>query len=391
MHWVLCPGSAELGPRTFVERALARESEDLPPPRIGNVPSFPQASREGIVGDSTGVFRLVYRSTPTRIMDDCERMRLFGSAQLRNVRDRISGALVLTDAQYYQWLEGPRTAVERLYGQIRGDRRHRSVETVHVAEDKQRRFASWSMLDASSKPTLTVFGPAKGDAGVVVERMICDPALEFDRLATHAVRHPPPATLSVANTALAPWANSALMLRGPGRQARRRAYILELQRLNVEAYSLGTAWADDRIGSTQVTLGYVQLLEEARRLHHRSAVNAGVSRAPRVLVASMPGEPHVLRARLDAMLLEAIGWSVEYALPETPHALCALVAREPFDAVEIASSSIFSRYEQVDQVQELLQRAARVACKPRLARISAGRLEDEAAGPHSYVRPQLMV
>src|SRR5215470_4528670 len=87
---------------------------------------------ETAAGDSGPVFRLVYRSH-SRI-GAAERKRqlgeIFSVARSANKKLGVTGALLITDDEFVQTLEGPEAAVRDLYAKIGKDRRHERVELL---------------------------------------------------------------------------------------------------------------------------------------------------------------------------------------------------------------------------------------------------------------------
>ena len=73
-----------------------------------------------------------------------------------NRRDSITGLLVAGSGHYLQVIEGPRSAVEALYGRIQEDARHFAVASFSRRRISERSFGSWSMAfrrqTASSEP-----------------------------------------------------------------------------------------------------------------------------------------------------------------------------------------------------------------------------------------------
>lgn len=69
---------------------------------------------------------------------------------VRNHGLDVTGALVCTGSRFLQCLEGKVGSVRLLQASIRHDRRHRSVTDLLEEEGRQRIFADWSLLHATS-------------------------------------------------------------------------------------------------------------------------------------------------------------------------------------------------------------------------------------------------
>ena len=88
--------------------------------------------------------RLIYAST--RLDRTPEGLdAIFESSRRNNLRDDITGALILSDTYFVQLLEGSRQAVAQCMARISQDSRHTGIEFVSTEEVAYRLFAEWSM------------------------------------------------------------------------------------------------------------------------------------------------------------------------------------------------------------------------------------------------------
>ena len=91
--------------------------------------------------------RLLYASRSTGEIDESLVASILELSRKQNQENGITGILS-TYSQgnlFLQLLEGGRAAVNRLYGSIARDTRHRDVTLLDYAEITERRFASWRM------------------------------------------------------------------------------------------------------------------------------------------------------------------------------------------------------------------------------------------------------
>ena len=96
------------------------------------------------------LFRLVYASTsllseePDLAREQIEQILLVSRRD--NEAAEITGALLFSDTNFSQVLEGPRAAVERLYGEtLHHDRRHKDLLLLLSETLAARQFPEWSM------------------------------------------------------------------------------------------------------------------------------------------------------------------------------------------------------------------------------------------------------
>ena len=107
---------------------------------------------ETATDDSGTVFRLIYRSH-SRIAATERKHELgeiFSVARSANKKVGVTGALLITDDQFIQTLEGPEPVVRELYTQISKDKRHDHVELLESGDVSGRVFGRWAMAKVAA-------------------------------------------------------------------------------------------------------------------------------------------------------------------------------------------------------------------------------------------------
>jgi hypothetical protein len=89
--------------------------------------------------------QLVYVSSASKPFEREELERLLAVARASNGRYRITGALMYSDGNFLQVLEGPDDAVQRVYAKICQDPRHRGILCLLSRPIEARSFPDWSM------------------------------------------------------------------------------------------------------------------------------------------------------------------------------------------------------------------------------------------------------
>lgn len=88
--------------------------------------------------------RLIYASfhkgTAAKTVDN-----ILQVSRSNNVRDRITGALVIDEQYFLQLLEGSRTCVAQCFMRIMQDDRHGDIRIISAGDIVQRQFMEWSM------------------------------------------------------------------------------------------------------------------------------------------------------------------------------------------------------------------------------------------------------
>ena len=70
---------------------------------------------------------------------------IYDISQKNNSESGISGCLLIGSDSYLQLLEGPDSAVEKLYSKIKMDSRHKKVKKLFEQHIEEKSFSSWSM------------------------------------------------------------------------------------------------------------------------------------------------------------------------------------------------------------------------------------------------------
>ena len=70
---------------------------------------------------------------------------IYDISQKNNLQSGISGCLLIGSNSYLQLLEGPDSAVEKLYSKIKMDSRHKKVKKLFEQHIEEKSFSSWSM------------------------------------------------------------------------------------------------------------------------------------------------------------------------------------------------------------------------------------------------------
>lgn len=113
------------------------------------------------------LYRLLYVSKPT-VAAGHERTAqiadILREARTNNARNGLTGALVHSDNWFGQVLEGPQSALDRIFQTIQDDPRHRAVRVMELARIEHRVFEQWAMGEVED------FGPAQFD--LVVQQVV---------------------------------------------------------------------------------------------------------------------------------------------------------------------------------------------------------------------------
>ena len=88
---------------------------------------------------------IAYHSAATIEFSPKDLAELLSRAREENARLKVTGVLLYRNGRFMQILEGPKTAVRRVFGTILTDSRHRDVQVISDDPIPRRRFPIWTM------------------------------------------------------------------------------------------------------------------------------------------------------------------------------------------------------------------------------------------------------
>ncbi len=104
------------------------------------------ADEPGFSPTSPPLYNLVYCSRAAPGVDEAAVDTIIRTARRANPLHGVTGMLVFGSGIFFQWLEGPRAAVQRLMGLIKSDPRHLQVVMLSETEEsRERLFPTWDM------------------------------------------------------------------------------------------------------------------------------------------------------------------------------------------------------------------------------------------------------
>ena len=107
---------------------------------------------ETAAGNPGPVFRLIYHSRSRIEAADRKHQlgEIFSVARSSNKKLGVTGALLITDDEFVQALEGPESVVRELYTKIGKDKRHEHIELLESGDVSGRVFARWAMAKVAA-------------------------------------------------------------------------------------------------------------------------------------------------------------------------------------------------------------------------------------------------
>lgn len=320
---------------------------------------------EGSVRADTGswIGCLTYQSRAVSRPSESELAQLVDEARRRNRSLGVTGMLLYENGRFLQTLEGPPAGLQQVWSSICRDRRHREIEllTEHVVSS--RLFSDWDLLlySRDDDPRRTA---------------------RTSDLAPHALSH---YVASMAQLAL------------DGDDARINARLASIAQqgwsaddivshlIEPVARAMGDAWMADRCSEFELTVGLsmLQLAGHAVRSH---ACTTSLRRSRySILLATVPGEPHMLSTAMLADQFTDAGWRVEMAFPPSKEALANQIAAQGHDALDVALSDALPRQRALLRLRETVEHCRKAAADHLVVVSVGGRMFAEASASAAMV------
>ncbi|MEM8552305.1 MAG: BLUF domain-containing protein [Pseudomonadota bacterium] len=370
--------------------------------------------------DPTGVVRppelvstLVYTSRATDALDAPELTQLVSAAQVRNAHEHVTGCLVYDQGRFLQWLEGPSDGIDRIAASIGKDERHFDINVLDKRSSDKRSFSEWSMrllvgregteasgadhasdalletLHRPGAPTTDLLKQLRPEATALAEtagpcvenvdearqtQRIDDPLLS-SRIAAEA-----PAVLSAAYGAIDGDVERVCQVLRP--------YLGYRQPVRMVAPLLEAMmgwcrhkWRQDEITEVDVTIAICTALTAFRSLPFHDVPHRAPAKTP-VLVATTPGEQHLLQTAVACEALEEEGYAASCDHFETVDELETSVREHAAPLVILCQSGVFRRDERLAALTSALSRARHAGCARAVEVAVLGRsFSDQDGGP----------
>jgi blue light- and temperature-responsive anti-repressor len=316
---------------------------------------------------------LTYKSKACYAPSNSDLEELVHKARVRNRSLGVTGMLLYENGKFLQTLEGPPEGLKQIWSAICEDKRHSHIEVLSEHVVATRLFSDWDLLlysraEECPKPHAAPIDETR-DLSQYVARM-AQLALDGDdtRLASQ-----------LSQLSEDGWSGEALLAR-----------LIE-----PTARAMGDAWLADECCEIDLTIGLSMLQLAAHAV--RTTPTTGALRNSRfsILLATAPGETHMLGTSMLAEQFTDAGWRVEMAFPKSDGELVSQVSARRPDVVDIGLSDALPRHHALARLRETVV-SARSASPENLAVISVGgRLFSEAAATAAtvgadYARPSVI-
>jgi len=307
--------------------------------------------------ESDWIASLTYKSVATAAPRISDIDLLVTRARVRNRHLGVTGMLLFENGSFLQTIEGPPPAVAAVWQSIQRDTRHNHIEVLSEHIVASRLFSDWSLLLAGRfdepPPAAALARPAP-PAVAEHQARIVELALNADDRALNAL---------IASFAENGWTAEAIL-----------TLLIE-----PAARLLGDAWLDDACSELDLTIGLSMLQLAGHAVRYSPSSQTIRNSRYSILLASAPGEKHMLGTALLADQFLAAGWKVDMAFPESDEALAKQLGAQHPDAVDIGLSDAMPRQHALEQLRATIEHSRVIAPEHPTVVSVGGRLFAEAA------------
>ena len=283
-------------------------------------------------------------------------MAATAAARERNRSVGITGMLLCDGGRFLQTIEGPPDAIDQVWQSIRRDPRHGDIEILSQHIVPARLFFGMDLqLYCHNR------GQEQEPARIATPILLADHvpttarfALDGDDGRLNAL---------IGDLVAQGWVGDALV-----------QHLLE-----PTARALGDAWLADDCSEIDLTIGLSMLQLAGHAVHSGTTPERIRKSRYSILLATAPGESHLLGPSLLGDMFNNAGWTVDIAFPGSDEALAQQLRATRPDAVDIALSDALPRHHAIARLRETVA-ACRSGQSDEFMVVSVGgRLFAEAA------------
>lgn len=264
---------------------------------------------------------LTYKSIATSAPATADLKALVGRARARNRSLGVTGMLLFENGYFLQTLEGTPDKLDLLWSSIKRDARHDHIEVLSEHIVPARAFSDWNLLhynrvDRERQPSAESRSVPEAISGYIDN--LVQLALDADDIRINAL---------IAALAEQGWKSAAII-----------SLLIE-----PAARALGDAWMSDECSEIDLTIGLSMMQLAGHAVRHSPTSETIRNSRYSILLATAPGETHMLGTSLLAEQFTDAGWKVDMAFPDSDEALANQVSSAHPDAVDIALSDALLR------------------------------------------------
>lgn len=343
---------------------------------------------------------VAYRSVAVTMPTDAALEQLLQASRSRNRAAGVTGVLVYERGAYFQWLEGPAEALQRLWSSISRDPRHHQITVLREEPITERVFRGWDLRIAQgSQVSIDTAVAAMESSNFQLRRVVSRPnsAAEIsleEAFATIVI----PRLLQVHGRDAHRFTSTASVWHADANSAAKLAGVLispratectdfvdslleqgaNLNAMYKEVFEpaqlqLGRLWDQDLCDDFRLTIGLARLQMEVRRVNAALPAEHLYKPMHSVLLSAQLDEPHCLGLVMSSEVFERNGWDVICNIPGDDRALNNLLHTQWFDVLKLSQSGALRRDGRLASIRATIDAARATSLNPALIVMVDGR------------------
>jgi methanogenic corrinoid protein MtbC1 len=259
--------------------------------------------------------------------------------------------LLYRQGRFFQWLEGPKEAVDAVWASIRADERHRDIVVFQHSPVAARLFSSWNMRMFVKKDEF--------DANGAVRRNRMNDTELTDYCVDLLAKFRTESVIDLFSQYTSP--NASI--------------VAQLSNLSENvSHRLGDLWYDDRYSSFDITVSLACLQLVSRRILFSRAISATRPQLGQtVLVCSQPKADQVLGVMFVAEHFHSAGWDDEVIFPESISKITEAVRNNHYDVLCLMMSDVFEHKDRIPELERTIREVRSASVNTAIIIAAGGR------------------
>lgn len=326
------------------------------------------------------IAHLSYRSKALRTFSDTDLHELELAASSNNKKIGVTGIFLYNDGDFFQSIEGPPDKLESVWAKIFADDRHSITEIQPLSLSPYRMYSGWNMKLFTQKNVYKSSRDSYKPKNRVSDLLfnIVREDIWPELLRKHEFT---PFSKDSSTYEIHRLAKLLITDRSDLPEQMLQAYYKKNNFSLGNFYSfvigplaghLGDLSAEDIFNEFEVTIALNRALVFFRKLRHFHS-NIYLSNSPKVTVANMPGEQHIISSVIDYEILWQAGMNVNLNFSKTDDELLSYVHANKIDVLDLSQSPTLFKSGQISRLKSLIENIHDYSVNPKIVVMLKGR------------------
>ena len=326
------------------------------------------------------IAHLSYRSKALQAFNDEALIELESAASANNKKLGVTGIFLYNNGDFFQSIEGPPDKLDNIWAKILADDRHFITEIQPLSFSPFRLYSGWNMKLFKQKNvykgSIDLYNPKDRISDLLFNLVREDiwPALlknhEIDSFSTVSDNYEIHRLAKLLITDKTELPEKMLQTYfQKNNQSLGNFYSFVIAPL---AVNLGDLSTEDLFNDFEVTIALNRALVFFRKIRHFHSSNY-LSNSPKVTVANMPGEQHIISSVIDYEILWQAGMDVTLNFSKTDEELLKYVNTNKIDVLDLSQSPTIFKSSQLERLKNLIGHIHEFSLNPKIVVMLKGR------------------